>query len=149
MGVVAIIEEIVGTMIVPDTSPQSAPLFVFGWKGWQNLEVDEIQTDVVILDTPLSSDDATGQGSFTEEGYNISIALFRKSELDYTPTQQEEIVDVMRTQKEKLIYKLRTDQRIRRIETLRTQDVYNAFNVNLTGVLVTFKLTPLPTRPKC
>jgi hypothetical protein len=130
-------------------SPAVTPTFVSGWKRWQNIAIDNLLTDVVILDTPLRSNDTLTRGSYTEENYVINIAFFRKSELDYTPEQHEIIVDVMRGVKEKFIYALRQDERIRNVTNASTQDVFNAFNVNLSGCLLTITVTPYGTYSKC
>lgn len=150
MGLINIIEGIVNTMTVPDTSPAQTPVFISGWKGWQNLAVDEVETDVIILDTPLVSDDIISKyGNNFDEAFSVSIAFFRKTQLDYTPASHQEVCEIMRNQREIFFNKLRSHEGIRSVESPRTQDIYNVFNVNLSGVLFTFKCTPFPTRPKC
>ena len=144
---VTIIQEIVEALEYG--SPSQSPVFVSGWKGWQNLAIDDLLNDVVLLDTPLRSNDTLTRGIYTEENYTINIAFFRKSEIDYTPEEHEVIVDVMRGVKEKFIYALRQDSRIRNVTNASTQDVFNAFNVNLSGCLLTITVTPFGTYSKC
>lgn len=128
-----IISDIVAQLIVPGSSPQIAPKYVHGWGGWQNLEVDEVTNDIVILDEPVQSVDKS-VGNILRESYLPTLFFFTKSELEFTPDQHLPLINAMRTQRKRFIKLLESDTRIMGVSDIKTTDLVNVMDSNLTGV---------------
>lgn len=147
-----VIGEIVGTLVVGNTA--TAPTYIHGNPGWQNLLVDEVVNDLVILDEPITSEDVYRQSGLLEENYKLIIYFFTKSELDFTPEQHKPLIAAMREQRRKFINKLPNYlidgiKGIRGFSNIRTVDLINVFNVNVTGVMVSITITPMNPLSRC
>lgn len=149
-SIITIIESIV------DDIP-SKPNFIHGQKGWQNVESDESAFPAIYLEEPLTSDDTFHQGGLVEESYPLQMMFLDKTELDQTPEQLRPIVDAMRALRRQFIIRLKTKKntngenivRPELVTNIRTIDVYNVFDVNISGVIVTFNVTPLNSDSVC
>lgn len=148
MTIQDIIGQIVAQLEVPGTSPAVPPTYIHGWKGWENLKADEILNDIVFLDLPVS-DDFIGKAKFIEESYNLYLHFYTKSELDFTPDQHLPLIARMRIQRQRFINNLRDSGLIKEIKSMRTIDVVNALDVNMTGVIVSLTVVPLKMNPIC
>lgn len=145
-----VIGDIVSSLVVAGSSPSVSPTYVHGSSGWQNLEVDEIQNDVIILDEPVVSNDTYHQSGLLEEDYSLRIFFLTKSEFDTDFEQQKPLLASQRAQRRKFIDKLsqRTDI-IRSISNIKTTDLINVLNVNLTGVMLSITIRPINVNPIC
>lgn len=143
------VADIVSTLQVEGSSPPVAPTFIHGNKGWQNLLADEVQNDIIFLDEPVTSNDNYRQSGLLEESYNLSLVFLTKSELDFAPEQQKPLIARMRRLRLAFLNKLsRTNLRNTNFN-VRTIDVVNILNVNLTGVIVMLTITPIDPQPQC
>lgn len=133
-----IISDVVSMLRVGESN--IAPTFIHGWKGWQNLVADEITNEVVFLDEPVQSNDSFS-GNYLEESYVISLVFLSKNELDDSPEQILPIVDSQRIQRNKFIYLLKKNEKVRNIASIRTTDLFNVFDVNLSGVKLDLTVT--------
>jgi len=150
-SIVTIVEEIVSVLTVAGSSPAVAPSFEHGDRYFQNLVSDEIIGEVVFLDENLSSDDTLTKGGYLEESYPVVLLFLQKSELDWTPDQHQVAIQRQREQRRKFLNRLqnRVNVDVRRIESIRTDNVTNLFDVNLTGVMLSLRIVPLNDYGAC
>lgn len=148
MSIVTVIESIV----LNDLGVVGDNAFIHGLKGWQNIESDEADfpnKNVVYLDEPITSEDTFHQGGMVESRYRLSMLFLEKSQLDYSPDQQQLIIDRMRALRREFILHLKAKKDssgthiFREISDVVTTDVHNVFDVTATGVMVTFRALPL------
>lgn len=135
--------------IVSDLSTKTA--FIYGLKGWQNLKADKTATfPVAFLDEPISSSDSFGQGGAVDIKYNLQMAFLTKSQLNWTPEQHDVAIQQMRELRREFILRLKkvsdpstNEHLFRSVDNVSTLNAMNIFDVNMTGVIVTFQLTPM------
>jgi hypothetical protein len=135
--------------VVADLTPVTA--FIYGLKGWQNLKADKSATfPIAFLDEPISSSDSFGKGGAVDIRYNIKMAFLTKSELAWTAEQHDVAIQEMRTLRRQFILRLKKiadpatcEHLFRAVDNVNTLNAMNVFDVNLTGVIVTFQLTPM------
>ena len=149
-----LIKDITETLTVPDSSPSVTPNFCEGWKGWQNLAVDEVENDSVILDWPINSSDEYRKSGLLESDYKLTIAFMGLSQLDWSPEEHKVVIARCRILMQKFINKLSSytvdgDRPIREFTVTNTTDVINMFNVNLSGVVLSVSITPFNLSSRC
>lgn len=149
-----IIKDIVATISVPDSSPSVAPNFCEGWKGWQNLSLDEVQNDSVILDWPITSSSVYRKSGLLENSYKLTIGFMGISGLDWSPDEHKVVIERCRLLMQDFINALSTyevdgDRPIREFEVTGDNEIINLFNVNLSGVALSISITPFNTRSRC
>lgn len=120
------------------------PTFIHGDKGFQNLQDDiNIESGVVFLDEPITSNDTLKKSGYLEESYPLRILFAKKSKMDYTPEQHQVLIQECREMRREFIVLLSDNENIRSIEpTMKTTDIINLFDINLSGVYL--ELTVLP-----
>lgn len=123
-----------------------------GTKGWENLTADEMflsnGTIGVFLDEPITYryDNLIN----LREGYRISLLIFGKTELDFTPDQHEVVVEKCRLFARGFIAVCRdTPDFIAEISDINVLEFYNMFDVCTSGVALTALVYPRPTNPVC
>lgn len=141
-----IIQQIVSELTLEVSG--DAPLFIHGWRGWNNLATDEVADTVVILIEPVTSEDRI-VGSMYEETYPLLMAFLEKSELEYNPDQELVYTDRMRRLRAKFIYKLQNSDSIRSVTGIVTSDEFKVNDSSLTGVGLQVRVTLLPTIDVC
>lgn len=125
--------------------------FIYGLKGWQNLKADKTATfPVIFLDEPITSNDTFGQGGAIDIQYNLNIAFLTKSKLDWTPEEHDVCIQSMRNLRREFILRLKkvknnttNEHLFRSIDNIVTTNAVNVFDVNLSGVLVSFQIVPM------
>lgn len=135
--------------IVSELSTKTA--FIYGLKGWQNLKADKTASfPVAFLDEPISSSDTFGQGGAVDIRYNLQMAFLTKSGLNWTPEQHDKAIQEMRALRREFILRLKkakdtttNEHLFRSVENITTLNAMNVFDVNMSGVIVTFQLTPM------
>lgn len=148
MSIVTVIETVVATL-----DPEAQ--FIHGRKGWQNLKADEATYPVAYLDEPITSNDTYHQGGLVDNAYPLRMMFLDQSQKDFTPAQHREIIDRMRTMSRQFILTLKQQKNsnlehiFKSIDTVQTTDVYEVFDVILSGVIVTFTATPLNSDSVC
>jgi len=144
MTIKQIVEDIVSKL------PAPVGTFRFGWKSFLNLKADEEGAfPLRYLDAPIISDDSVKQSGLVESDYPLTIAFLDKSELDFTPEQHEKIVSVQRAQSRKFITRIQNDERIHFVKKVKTTEVINVFDINLTGVVLEITVTPFSLDEVC
>lgn len=143
------IADIVSSLQIEGGNPPVVPTFIHGSDAWLNLKADEIQNDIVFLDEPIISIDAYRQSGLLEESYNLSMMFLTKSEFDFTPEQQKPLIARMRRLRLAFLNKLSKTSLRNTSFNVRTIDVVNVLNVNLTGVIVMLTITPIDPQPQC
>lgn len=147
-SIITIIESVVNDI-------PSKPNFIHGQKGWQNVESDESAFPAVYLDEPITSDDTFHQGGLVEETYPLQMMFLDKTELRQTPEQLRPTVDAMRELRRQFVLRLKAKKNangehiFKEITNVRTIDVYNVFDVNISGVIITFNAKPLNSDSVC
>jgi hypothetical protein len=149
-----LIRDITAELSVYGSSPSVTPNFCQGWKGWQNLAVDEVVNDSVILDWPINSSDEYRKSGLLESDYKLTIAFVGLSQLDYTPEEHLPIIERCRQTMQDFINLLSTytvdgDRPIRDFTVTGTTEVINMFNVNLSGVVLSVSIIPFNIRGRC
>jgi len=143
-----IIAGIVAGLTVEGSSPAVAPTFIHGWKGFNNLVLDEIQNTVVVLFEPVRSEDKL-LGNYVQESYPLLLAILEKAEFDNTPSQHLPVVDRCRRLKNKLLFAIKESSVISDAYNINTEDWFNAYNSNLSGVGIQITVVPLRGNPVC
>lgn len=143
-----ILANIISQLAIEGSSPSAAPTFIHGWKGYQNIASDEVLGTIAYLYEPVTSNDIV-VGSYLQETYPVLMGFFEKSEVEWTPEQHLEVVDRMRRIRAKFIYLCKQSPLFRYVESPITSDEFNIYDVNLSGVGLQIKLTPLAGIPVC
>lgn len=127
------------------------PMFIHGTESYHNLVSDNINLDnkVVYVDEPIISDDDLKQGGYYEERYDVKMLFLGRSQLDWNSEQQQEIISQCRALRKKFIHELEKNEDVRFIDNIRTTDVMNVLDVNLSGCMVTLYVTPLNPEGYC
>lgn len=136
-----IVRDIVAGLTISGSSPESAPTFLFGWKGQLNLRLDEVQNEIVWLIPSFSNSQLAG--NLMIDKYSVVIGFFGKSELDWFGEQHEPVIDRQRAQCAKFIYAAQQSDILKEVSDFIITDEVNAFDVNLSGVTLQCKMTPL------
>lgn len=144
------IQQLVGTIVSGLTIEEDsiAPTYLHGWKGWNNIAVDELQNTLVILVDPVVSN-STLNGSVLKDKYSLLILFVEKSELEWTPEQHMPVIDRMRRLCARFIYSARQSDSFSEVSDFIITDEYNIMNVCLTGVGLQVKITPTLGPPVC
>lgn len=85
--IISIIETVVNSL----TNGSTTFAFGHGAEYFANLELDEANFPVIYLDTPVDNEYQLAQGGYIGEEYNLEIFFMFKSEMDYTPSQLDEL----------------------------------------------------------
>jgi hypothetical protein len=131
--------------------------FIYGLKGWQNLQADKTAVfPVIFLDEPISSIDNFSQGGAVDITYNLNIAFLTKSNLNWSAAQHDTVIQAMRNVRREFILRLKkvadtsTNQHLfRSISNITTLNAVNIFDVNLSGVLVSLQVVPMSSDGIC
>ena len=124
----------------------------YGDKGWQNLEADEeefLESDevtpkgVVYLHTPIKNRLIINPGGAKDRSYDLIMMFLFKSQLDWTPEQYEEVIQFARSGVMNFINLLDADSRIiKELSNIVETETENEFDVNATGIILTFTIQP-------
>jgi hypothetical protein len=122
------------------TPLDGSPTFDSGQKWLQNIQADKISLPAVFLDRPI-----TGRlpylGTARKERYSPVMLFANKSQPEFTQSQHDVIVEAQRKQAIQFLTNLQAHPEVERIETEpEILDVFNLFDVNLTGVTLRFQL---------
>lgn len=125
--------------------------FIHGTRSWQNLisEKSIFGLPAVYLDEPLISNDTIMKSGYVQESYPLKMFFLDKSELSWTPDQHQEVIVSMRTLRRKFLAKMMSDERIREVNYVRTTDVMNILDHNLSGCLLEITVVPFNSDPNC
>lgn len=143
-----IIRDIVAELQVEDSNPSIAPTFIFGTKGWNNLNGDEIENTIVVLIEPVTSQDRF-VGALIQESYPLLLAFLEKSELENTPEQELVYTDRMRRLRAKFLYRLKQSSLIQDVTNITTSDEFKVMDACLSGVGLQVTVVPLQGQSAC
>lgn len=147
--IVGIIRDIVEALPVNE-SPLIYPAFMHGERDIQNAIADEVESEVMVfLDEPITSNDIIKQGGYIEEQYPITMLFAKRSELDYTPEQHQELIIEMRYLSKRFLNRITSNQGIRSVSSVSRVDIKNIFDVNLTGVVLRITVVPFNSDSAC
>lgn len=120
---------------------------IYGTNSWQNVLIDEAQFPVVCYDMPKIKYE-TPKSGFIGEVYPLTIYIAYKSELEWTGSQHEDVIEKANTAMREWIsrcqnYKDANGNRILEIVSIQTADrVKCVFDVCSSGVMVTMDVKP-------
>ena len=124
----------------------------YGDKGWQNLEADEeefLENDgttpkgVVYLHTPIKNRLIINPGGAKDRSYDLIMMFLFKSQLDWTPEQHDGAIQLARNGVMNFINLLDADSRIiKELSNIVETETENEFDVNATGIILTFTIQP-------
>lgn len=133
------------------TAITGTPKFIHGDKGFQNLQDDiDITAGVVFLDEPIASNDVLKQSGYLEESYPLRILFAKKSQMDWTPEQHQVVIQECREMRREFIVLLSNNSNIQSvIPGMKTTDIINLFDVNLSGVYLEITVVPFNIAANC
>ncbi len=116
----------------------------YGDKGWQNLEADEVTPKgVVYLHTPIKNRLIINPGGAKDRSYDLIMMFLFKSQLDWTPEQHDGSIQLARNGVMNFINLLDADSRIiKELSNIVETETENEFDVNATGIILTFTIQP-------
>ena len=119
--------------------------FMTGTRSLNNIETDNITLPIVVLDRPLRINKTVASGGGINEVYNITIAIFDQTEIDYVFEQHEPVIFAADQAANQIIVNLNsfTDY-VKAITAVEVTDLINVFDVNLSGVQMTFNIELYP-----
>lgn len=129
-----VIHQVIGEIVA---SLSTETTFIKGWKHLQNVLADEVLTDIVFLDNLVSND--VIRFIHLEETFRIEMAFVGKSESDWTYDQHLVICDAQRTKRKEFMALFTQHAAIQEVSNVRTTDIVNLYDVNLSGVIVQFE----------
>lgn len=135
MSIVSLIQTIAESIGSP------APTFIHGEKSFANLAIDSINTGVVILDEPIKSNDTLTVSGTLLENYQITLFFLDKSELDWTPTQRNTIVESQRENRRLFINDISSNENVKSISNIITTNIPFIYNSVFTGIICQFTVS--------
>lgn len=129
-------------------------VFIYGKTGFQNLVADEALELVeskylIFLDEPITSNDEFTQGGAVFSPYNVKMMFAKKSDLGWTYEQHDVVIAQMRSVSRDFILRLLASvnsedgsKNIKSIANVSRTNVQNVLDVNLSGVVCSFQITP-------
>jgi len=124
--------------------------FETGTAGMNNITSDDVQLPVVVFDRPTRIVKAIQSGGGITETYNVNLAIFDKTEFDDQFEHHEPVIFNADQAANQLIINLNsyTDY-VKAITNIEVTDAVNVYDVNLSGVVVSFTLEAfaVPVQP--
>ena len=105
-------------------------------KSWQNLISDEANFPLVYLDNPIKWRYSFTSGSVLEREYDLKLFIAYKTELDFNPDEHVTEIEKAVACCQKIINSLRFNPEIKNIKDVGGFEIINAFDVNVSGVLL-------------
>lgn len=143
------IKELIEGIVSSITVNGDSFTFLHADKGWQNLISDESIFPVVYLDDPIAWKYSFTMGSVLEREYDLKILIGYKTELDFNPEEHQTEVEKAVNCCQQLINSLRQNKDIKIIKDVAGIEFTNAFDVNLSGVILYIKLHHRNSNPIC
>jgi hypothetical protein len=128
-----------------------SPPYIFGYGTEKELNAlhDDTQYPAIFLVGEIFSNDDLKQSSYVEENYQIKMLFLDKSELENTIEQQESIIQSMRALRQLFLNSLQSNPNIRFIKNIKTTNIHNLWDTNVSGVWLEFQLTPFNDAKSC
>lgn len=125
----------------------TALVMKYGDKGWQNLFGDELETTAVYLNGPTVFKIPNTLNM--AEKYTVTMLFLQKSELDFSPEQQDVATEVPRQLLRAFVQYCRAHQGIQLFEMVEAIEVWNILDSNASGWALICNITPEPTEAVC
>lgn len=140
MTVKEVIAQIVSNIVIGD-SPEAVPAFFYGTDAEKNLEGDGGTFPAIFLDTPVSSEFELLQSGYVQETNPVVLFFCDKIKFDATPAQQELLIREQKQIVKKFIALAQNHEAIREIGVATGEEVFNVFDVNVSGILLKVSIT--------
>ena len=112
-----------------------------GEQSWQNYLADNDALPAVYLDEPISSKFKIIQGGGVQEVYELKLLILHKSQLDWTPQQHGEVIELARQEARKLTILINESESVKTFLDPKILEFKNLFDANLSGVILSSEIT--------
>jgi len=112
-----------------------------GEQSWQNYLADNEALPAVYLDEPISSKFKIIQGGGVQEVYELKLLILHKSQLDWTPQQYGEVIELARQEARKLTILINESESVKTFADPKILEFKNLFDANLSGVILSSEIT--------
>jgi hypothetical protein len=112
-----------------------------GERDWQNFISDNQINPAVYLDDPISFNFVSSTTGAITRTYDLKLVIFHKSQLDWTPEQHDEVVELAEIEARKLIILINNSDSVKDFISPNCLQFHNLFDSNVSGVFLTGKIT--------
>ena len=112
-----------------------------GERDWQNFISDNQVNPAVYLDDPISFNFVSSNSGAISRTYDLKLVIFHKSQLDWTPEQHDEVVELAEIEARKLIILINNSNSVKEFISPNCLQFHNLFDSNVSGVFLTGKIT--------
>ena len=112
-----------------------------GERDWQNFIADYEIAPSVYLDEPISSTFEVTKSGAIQEVFDLKLVIMRKSQLDWTPEQHEEVIELARQEARKLTILLNNSDVVKSFTNPKVLEFINLFDSNVSGVFFTAQIS--------
>jgi hypothetical protein len=112
-----------------------------GERDWQNFIADYEIAPSVYLDEPISSTFEVTKSGAIQEVFDLKLVIMRKSQLDWTPEQHEEVIELARQEARKLTILLNNSDVVKSFTNPKVLEYTNLFDSNVSGVFFTAQIS--------
>jgi hypothetical protein len=112
-----------------------------GERDWQNFISDNQINPAVYLDDPISFNFVSSTSGAITRTYDLKLVIFHKSQLDWTPEQHDEVVELAEIEARKLIILINNSDSVKDFISPNCLQFHNLFDSNVSGVFLTGKIT--------
>jgi hypothetical protein len=112
-----------------------------GERDWQNFIADYEIAPSVYLDEPISSTFEVTKSGAIQEIFDLKLVIMRKSQLDWTPEQHEEVIELARQEARKLTILLNNSDVVKSFTNPKVLEYTNLFDSNVSGVFFTAQIS--------
>lgn len=135
------------SVLAPAVLNSTGLTMIYGDEGWNNLFADEQLGEAVYLLGP-SRFKITNMINL-QENYRVQLLFLQKTQLDYTPLQQDTATLAPRLKLRDFVAYCRDADTIAKFDLVECQEVWNVFDCNASGWLLICDIIPTPTEPAC
>ena len=112
-----------------------------GERDWQNFIADYEIAPSVYLDEPISSIFEVTKSGAIQEVFDLKLVIMRKSQLDWTPEQHGEVIELARQEARKLTILLNNSDAVKSFTNPKVLEYTNLFDSNVSGVFFTAQIS--------
>jgi hypothetical protein len=112
-----------------------------GERDWQNFIADYEIAPSVYLDEPISSTFEVTKSGAIQEVFDLKLVIMRKSQLDWTPEQHGEVIELARQEARKLTILLNNSNVVKSFTNPKVLEFINLFDSNVSGVFFTAQIS--------
>jgi hypothetical protein len=112
-----------------------------GERDWQNFIADYQIAPSVYLDEPISSTFEVTNSGAIQEVFDLKLVIMHKSQLDWTPEQHSEVIELARQEARKLTILLNNSDVVKSFTNPKVLEYINLFDSNVSGVFFTCQIS--------